>query len=96
MSRARKLRRARTWDGVTDPAIFERDRWRCWICGKRIGKKLRYPHPRSASIDHEVPLSLGGDDTALNKHAAHLGCNVARGNRIEQMPLFGYAGSEAS
>jgi hypothetical protein len=78
-----------TWDGVTDEQILERDRWMCWICRKRIGKKFRYPSPRSASIDHELPLSLGGDDTAFNKRAAHLGCNMARGAARDggQLPL---------
>lgn len=90
MARKRKAVRAASWDGVTDEEILERDRWLCWLCRKRIGRKIRYPHPRSASIDHEVPLSLGGDDTALNKHAAHLGCNMARNNHVGQMPLFGY------
>ena len=88
-SRRRRLRAATTWDGVADAEILERDRWMCGICRKRIGRKFRYPHPRSASVDHLLPLSLGGDDTALNKRAAHLGCNVTRGNGRagEQMPL---------
>jgi hypothetical protein len=61
----------------------------CWICKRRIGKTFKYPHPRSPSIDHILPLSLGGDDTALNKKAAHLGCNMARGagRPGEQMPM---------
>ncbi len=90
-ARRRRLRRGESYDGVSDREIFDRDRWRCWLCRKVIGRKIRYPHPRSASIDHIVPLSLGGDDTALNKRAAHLTCNMTRSNRIDQMPLFGYA-----
>jgi hypothetical protein len=87
--RRRRMRHATTWDGVSDAEVLERDRWMCGICRKRIGKKFRYPHPRSASVDHLLPLSLGGDDTALNKRAAHLGCNMSRGNGRpgEQMPL---------
>lgn len=90
-SRKRRQRRAETWDGVTDAQIMERDRWRCGICRKRIGRTFRYPHPRSRSIDHIVPLSEGGDDTAANKRAAHLRCNQARGNQggYEQVALFG-------
>ena len=90
-ARARRLHHAQTWDGITDEEILERDGWRCGICRKVIGKKFKYPHPRSKSIDHIVPLSHGGDDTAENKRAAHLGCNVARGNEMgeEQVALFG-------
>lgn len=90
-SRRRRLRVATTWDGVTDAEILERDRWMCGICRKRIGKAFRYPHPRSASIDHVMPLSEGGDDTAANKRAAHLGCNIQRSNRggNEQLALIG-------
>jgi len=90
-SRRRRLRVATTWDGVTDAEIFDRDRWKCGICGKRIGKSFKAPHPRSKSIDHVIPLSEGGDDTAANKRAAHLGCNIQRSNRggNEQLALIG-------
>jgi hypothetical protein len=93
-SRARRLRKALTWDGISDEEILERDGWRCQIpgCKRRpIRKDLKFPHSRSKSIDHVVPLSHGGDDTAANKRAAHLGCNMARGNQMgtEQMALFG-------
>lgn len=93
-SRARHLRHAETWDGITDDEILERDGWRCQIpgCKRRpIRRDLKYPHLRSKSIDHIIPLSLGGDDTSTNKRAAHLGCNMARGNQMgeEQVALFG-------
>jgi hypothetical protein len=93
-SRRRRLRHAQTWDGISDEEILDRDGWRCQIpgCKRRpIRKDVKSPHPRSKSIDHIVPESLGGDDTAVNKRAAHLGCNMARGNRMgaEQLPLFG-------
>ena len=77
-SRRRRLRHQTSWDGVSDEEILDRDNWMCWICKRRIGKTLKYPHPRSASIDHLIPLALGGDDTAFNKKAAHLRCNITR------------------
>jgi 5-methylcytosine-specific restriction endonuclease McrA len=85
-----RQRRAETWDGVADAEILERDRWRCGICRKAIGKSFKWPHPKSASIDHIVPISEGGADTAGNKRAAHLGCNGGRCNRGggEQAALF--------
>lgn len=91
LRRIRIQRRRETWDGVTDAEIFERDRWRCGICGQRIGKSLKYPHPRSKSVDHVVPLVAGGDDTAANKRASHLDCNRRRGHRggDEQLAMIG-------
>lgn len=91
LDRIRRQRHRETWDGVTDEQVFERDRWRCGICGKRIGKSYSWPHPRSKSIDHIVPLAEGGDDTAANKRAAHLLCNTARRDRggNEQLALVG-------
>jgi len=90
-TRARKAQRRLTWDGVTDQQIFERDGWVCRIpgCGRPIQPELRHPDPGSASIDHIVPLSRGGDDTAANKRAAHLVCNTRRGARdIAVVPVI--------
>ena len=36
----------------------------------------------SVSLDHIVPLSLLGPHSRANTRAAHLSCNVARGNRV--------------
>lgn len=54
----------------------------CWICGHNIGYHLDPRHPLSFTLDHETPLSRGGnllDPT--NARAAHRRCNSARGNR---------------
>lgn len=91
-SRRRRLRHQASWDGVSDEEILERDRWMCWICKRRISKTFKYPHPRSASIDHLIPLALGGDDTAFNKKAAHLSCNMSRGTgRQDEHPMLNFS-----
>jgi hypothetical protein len=74
--------------GYVDQEVFERDGWRCGLCRKRIGRSYSYPHPRSASIDHIVPLSRGGEDIARNVQAAHLACNLDKGNRGEPEQLL--------
>ena len=64
----------------------ERD---CWLCGRPIDPALPYRDPRTGeinrlswSLDHVVPLSHGGPELdRANARAAHLGCNIARGNR---------------
>jgi 5-methylcytosine-specific restriction endonuclease McrA len=53
----------------------------CELCGYLIDKRLRYPEPGSASVDHIIPLSRGGDPAdRSNMRPAHLGCNSRRGS----------------
>lgn len=63
--------------------IFERDGWLCQLCCEEIDRSLRWPHPNCATIDHKVPLSVGGQHRADNVQAAHLGCNSRKSNRLE-------------
>lgn len=88
--RARK-RNASVGAPVLLAEIAERDGWRCHICRKRVGRKIAWPHPRSASLDHLVPLSKGGSHDPANVCLAHLGCNNSKGNRAvgEQLLLVG-------
>jgi 5-methylcytosine-specific restriction endonuclease McrA len=61
--------------------VFDRDGWRCGICGTAVNQALRYPHPMSASLDHVVPLALGGKHARANTRLAHLSCNLRKGGR---------------
>lgn len=61
--------------------VFERDGWICGLCGETVDPQVKYPHPRSASLDHKVPLSKGGAHTRANSQCSHLSCNMAKGNR---------------
>lgn len=91
--RSRRARRARLAGVEREPyttaEIAERDGYRCWLCGGAVDMGLKFPHRESASVDHVVPLSLGGDDTRPNVRLAHLGENVSRGNRVDYVqPLL--------
>lgn len=59
----------------------------CWICGHNIDLALDPRHPMSFTLDHLVPISLGGSllDPG-NARSAHRRCNSARGNRVERRP----------
>lgn len=59
--------------------VAERDQWRCHLCRRRVSRRLRWPHPRSASRDHLVPVADGGTNDPANLALAHLSCNVRRG-----------------
>lgn len=71
--------------------IFIRDRWRCGLCGRGVSKRLRCPHPKSATLDHIVPLSLGGTHERRNVQLAHRDCNSAKRELAcgSQMLVFG-------
>ena len=62
--------------------VVEQGDGTCGICRTPIDMNLAYPNPGASSIDHVVPLSIGGSDTLANVQLAHLGCNWAKGNRM--------------
>jgi hypothetical protein len=93
--RAKRARRA-TKRGAKhesyDPReIFERDGYRCQLCGGKLHRTAKVPHPKAPTIDHIVPLAKGGDDIRANVHAAHFICNALKGDRGggEQLLLVG-------
>lgn len=77
------LRRAieRQGERVNRTRVYERDGWDCQICGLPIDREAKAPHPMSPSLDHIIPLARGGTHTEANCQAAHLICNVRKGDR---------------
>jgi hypothetical protein len=52
----------------------------CWLCGEPIDYRLKFPHPRSWSLDHAIAVT---ENAALalnpgNFRSAHLDCNNHR------------------
>lgn len=57
----------------------------CAICGKPIDKSLKFPHPMSATVDHIIPIDLGGHPSDIsNLQLAHNACNRAKSNKIKK------------
>ena len=78
---ARHERRAREDARIDrfDPLdVYVRDGWMCQICRSEVNPKVLYPNPQSASLDHVVALSRGGDHTLENTVLAHLRCNLVK------------------
>ena len=65
-------------------AVFERDEWRCQLCGdmtrkdqaRLLGGKDYLPN--APTIDHIVPVSKGGTNDEANLQTAHWSCNSAK------------------
>ena len=53
----------------------------CYRCGEYVNQAITNPrHPRARSVDHIVPLWLGGDPCSRdNATLSHLGCNSRAG-----------------
>lgn len=84
--RARKRNNGRV-ERFWRKTIYQRDNWTCGICGHPVDPDLEWPNPESASLDHIVPLSQGGEHTRANTRLAHLHCNTSRGAGPDDDPL---------
>ncbi len=77
---------------ITVDYLGNRDGWKCGLCRKNLSKKYKNPHPLSITIDHIIPLSMGGQHTKANTQLAHNRCNYMKGNKnncCEQLMIFG-------
>lgn len=72
------------------PDIAFRDSYRCGLCGKKVHMHKCVPHPSAPTIDHIVPIALGGDNTRANVQLAHYSCNTQKNvGGSQQLRLVG-------
>lgn len=86
-----KARKAAAFVEDVEVAVLgARDRWKCHLCGKAVDRNAKQRGDRP-SIDHLVPLSLGGEHSYANTALAHQRCNAGKSNRAvgEQLRLVG-------
>jgi 5-methylcytosine-specific restriction endonuclease McrA len=81
--RARK-RRAGKIEPIDRDYVYKRDKGICSLCGRKVRK-------RDISIDHIVPLALGGAHCLANVALVHLRCNTRKRTRAvpQQLHLIG-------
>ena len=77
-------------EAVDVTKVFERDGYRCGICGgKTLQSKRGTYHPRAPELDHIVAIALGGSHTYANVQCACRKCNSAKGAAsLGQLHLF--------
>lgn len=82
--RINKAKRKAALAGATiervDPfAVFDRDKWRCQLCGIKTPKSKRGSYDDNApELDHIVPISKGGAHSYLNTQCSCRQCNIAK------------------
>jgi 5-methylcytosine-specific restriction endonuclease McrA len=78
-------------DVVRRSRVFERDGYRCHICGQKTDRTKCVPHPRAPTIDHLIPIALGGEHSHVNVATAHFLCNATKSSTGagDQLALLG-------
>lgn len=82
--KARARRRARergSFADLIDPiSVFQRDRWKCQLCGRKTPARLRATcAPNAPELDHIVTLAEGGAHAWDNVQCACRNCNQIKG-----------------
>lgn len=71
------------YEAVNPLAVFERDGWKCQVCGRSTPKRLRGSYRDNApELDHHVPMSAGGSHTWDNVQCCCRSCNANKGASV--------------
>jgi hypothetical protein len=80
--RRRALKRGAVSEEVTDFVLWELSDGLCFICDEPVDYRAKFPDPQSATREHVIPLTRGGDDVLSNLALAHYGCNSAKRDKM--------------
>jgi 5-methylcytosine-specific restriction endonuclease McrA len=90
-AKRRALERGKASERIDPLRVFERDGWKCQLCGDKLrpNRRGKY-HPKSPELDHIIPLASGGTHTRDNVQCACRKCNIAKSSRpLGQRLLIG-------
>jgi len=70
--------------------VFERDGYRCQLCGCKTHPDYKRSHPERPELDHIIPLSLGGEHSKKNTQCLCRHCNAVKYNtgKGDQLRMF--------
>jgi 5-methylcytosine-specific restriction endonuclease McrA len=78
----RRQRQGLSGERVYRQRVWERDGYRCQLCGDPLAMGEQVPHPHAPTIDHVLPLAKGGLHTMANVQAAHFICNSLKSDTV--------------
>lgn len=68
---------------VNPSKVFDRDGWKCQMCGISTPKKLRGTYKDNApELDHIIPISKGGEHSYLNTQCSCRKCNHSKADSV--------------
>lgn len=91
LTRCRRIARSRrkakvrevTIERVDPFVVFDRDGWKCKLCGIDTPKDLRGTwKPNAPELDHIMPISKGGPHSYLNTQCTCRKCNMKKSDNI--------------
>jgi len=83
-ARRRAIERGVAADKIDPIAVFDRDKWKCKLCGTHTPRRLRGTYePNAPELDHVVPISLGGAHIWSNVQCSCRKCNGDKGATIK-------------
>lgn len=87
----RALVRGAAAEKIDPLEIFNRDGWRCGLCGRSTPKSKRGTYDTSApELDHIIPISAGGAHVRSNVQCSCRGCNMTKHAKpLGQLRLVG-------
>lgn len=81
----RRFRNAEKREPIFRLKVFQRDAWICRLCMKPVDRDAEVPDSLAPTIDHILPLALGGAHVYENVQTAHFICNSAKAHNVTQL-----------
>jgi 5-methylcytosine-specific restriction endonuclease McrA len=90
--RERAERAGVSYEPINRRLIFERDEYRCGICGELTDRTAEPSTPRFPTLDHIVPIANGGGHVKSNVQCACFECNWRKADGTDQAPRHPHIG----
>jgi 5-methylcytosine-specific restriction endonuclease McrA len=86
-SKRKKQLNAGFVEDVTYDAIYQKDKGICQVCGLPVHPLKGIDNNWDGTVDHILPLSLGGEHSMANCQLAHRICNSLKGQASDGFTL---------